>query len=135
MSKPFSLSKSERLKSKKQIDTLFLTGEAFFVFPYKVKFQLEPNTAQTELRFGISVPKRNFKKAVDRNRLKRLSREAYRLNKTALKEMLMQKQYALQVMFMYSHPAPLTYAEVEKGMLFCLEKLQKRINATAKADQ
>ncbi|MCC7029404.1 MAG: ribonuclease P protein component [Chitinophagaceae bacterium] len=131
MSKPFSLSKHERLKSKKQIDALFLHGEAFFIFPFKVKYHLDMNAELSGVHFGISVPKRIFKKATDRNRLKRLSREAYRLNKTALKEILMQKHLALQVMFMYSHPALLTYAEVEKGMLLCLEKLQKRINATA----
>jgi ribonuclease P protein component len=69
MNKPFSLSKTERLKSKKTIDTLFRTGEAFFVFPYKVIFRIAPATLVeasdqgAPLVMGISVPKRIFKRA------------------------------------------------------------------------
>jgi len=69
MNKPFSLSKTERLKSKKTIDTLFQIGEAFFVFPYKVIFRIAPTTLVeasdqgAPLVMGISVPKRIFKRA------------------------------------------------------------------------
>lgn len=128
MSKPFSLSKNERLKSKKQIDALFLTGEAFFIFPYKVKYTFQKENP-AELKFGISVPKRNFKKAVDRNRLKRLSRESYRLQKPDLKNDLLAKNLSLHVMFLYSHNEMLDYAETEKSMIKCVVKLRQLTNA------
>ncbi len=124
MSKPFSLSKNERLKSKKQIDALFLTGEAFFVFPYKVKYCFEIADEVSELKFAISVPKKNFKRAADRNRLKRVSREAYRLHKAVLKDELAVKKKSLNAMFIYTHNELLTYTEVEKTMIKCIEKIR-----------
>lgn len=125
MSKPFSLSKNERLKSKKQIDALFLTGEAFFVFPYKVKYCFKAtDNSITELKFAVSVPKKNFKKAVDRNRLKRLSREAYRLHKAVLEDALTINQKSFNAMFIYTHNELLTYTEVEKAMIKCIEKIR-----------
>ncbi len=123
LSKPFSLSKHERLKSKKQIDALFLSGKAFFVYPYKVKYIFTANNENPQLKFGISVPKRNFKKAVDRNRIKRLSREAYRLHKVPFQEMVLAGQLEVQLMFMYTHNELLPYADVKKAMIKCLDKL------------
>ena len=97
MTKPFSLSKNERLKSKKDIDTLFLTGKAFFVFPFKIIFlQHKVEVSNAPLLFGITVSKRYFKKAVDRNKIKRLSREIYRVHKVELKNLLTQQQQQLR---------------------------------------
>jgi ribonuclease P protein component len=73
----------ERLKLRKQIETLFQTGEAFSVFPLRVVYRLQP-LAETEIspvRIGFSIPKKRIKKAVGRNRIKRLLREAWRLQK------------------------------------------------------
>ncbi len=83
-----TLSKQERLSSVKDIETLFKTGKAnsLFVFPLKVVFTLKKieNNQKPVLpaRLLISVSKRNFKKAVDRNRIKRQIREGYRLQKS-----------------------------------------------------
>lgn len=128
MSKPFSLSKHERLKSKKQIDALFLSGEAFFVFPYKVKYKIELQQDISELKFAISVPKRNFKRAVDRNRLKRMSREAYRINKVSLKNNLALQNSSLQLMFIFTHKEIVSYSEIEKAVINCLAKIIKQIS-------
>ncbi len=128
MSKPFSLSKHERLKSKKQIDALFLSGEAFFVFPYKVKYKIELQQDISELKFAISVPKRNFKRAVDRNRLKRMSREAYRINKVSLKNNLALENSSMQLMFIFTHKEIVSYSEIEKAVINCLGKIIKQIS-------
>ena len=86
-----TFSKKERLSSVKDIETLFKKGKSLFVFPLKVVFipkKLEETKEETEqkiippARLLISVSKRNFKKAVDRNRIKRQVREGYRLQKS-----------------------------------------------------
>lgn len=76
----FSFSKKEKLKSKKAIEQLFKEGQKVSVFPLTLIF-LKSNK---ENKTGVSASKRYFKKAVDRNRVKRLLREAYRQNKKML---------------------------------------------------
>ena len=76
--------KSERLCSQKLIGMLFSEGRSFFCFPYSVRWKMIAcDTAQTP-QVLISVSKRRFRHAVDRNRVKRLTRECYRLNKARL---------------------------------------------------
>lgn len=70
--------KREKLKSSKAIENLFLEGKSNTIFPLKMVFK--PNSL-FENRVAFSVPKRKFKRAVDRNRIKRQLRETYRLNK------------------------------------------------------
>jgi len=77
----FAYQKKARLKNQKLIEKLFLEGKAMSVFPLRmiyIQFDFED---KSKLKTGVSVSKRNFKKAVDRNRIKRLLREAYRLNR------------------------------------------------------
>ncbi|GBL35215.1 hypothetical protein EMGBS15_08100 [Filimonas sp.] len=74
------------MKSKKDIDTLFLSGKSVFVFPFKVYYRLiEQPTDNETVVFGVSVPKKIFKRAVDRNAIKRKVREIYRVRKQELK--------------------------------------------------
>ena len=89
MKKPFSLSKQERIKSRKTIETLFHAGEAFFSYPYRIVYKVDrpPVTSAdtlSQVQMAVSVPKRFFKGAHDRNRIKRLTRQAYRLQKNIL---------------------------------------------------
>lgn len=114
-----SFSKAERLCSKKQIDLLFGKSKSIFSFPYKVNYLAEEN-GQSINQILISVPKRNFKKAVDRNRIKRLIRESYRKNKTILNQL---NNNNLQIAFVYIHKEILTYLEIEKKMISVLQKL------------
>src|SRR5687767_14371445 len=80
----FSFSKHERLNKKKDIEALFASGKSFNLPPLRVLFK--PNVDQSTLAHQLlfSVPARNFKRAVDRNLIKRRLREAYRLNKSKL---------------------------------------------------
>ena len=75
----------ERLKREQHIDTLFHTGKAFSVFPVKFIWVLVPRGAEVSpVRVGFSVPKKKFRSSVHRNRVRRLMREVWRLNKQQL---------------------------------------------------
>lgn len=89
--------KKEKLKSKKLIEQLFTEGKAVTVFPLKLIY-LETTFEDVKIKTGVSVSKRNFKNAVDRNRIKRLLREAYRLNKHELFNTI-STQYAFMVLY------------------------------------
>lgn len=82
----FTLSKVERLKSKKLIGKLFEEGSSLKVYPFKLIYLKISDTTDIPIQAAFSVPKRRFKKAVDRNRIKRLLKEAYRLEKQVVYE-------------------------------------------------
>ena len=77
----FTLGKQERLKSKKLIEKLYKEGNSVKSFPLRMMYLQTSHTSNFPAQVGVSVPKRNFKRAVDRNRIKRLMRETYRLQK------------------------------------------------------
>ncbi|WP_299223513.1 ribonuclease P protein component [uncultured Psychroserpens sp.] len=78
-----SYPKKEKLKSKKLIDQLFTEGKSVSAFPLRLVYLPTSFEGDIQFKTGVSVSKRHFKNAVDRNRIKRLLREAYRLNKTS----------------------------------------------------
>ncbi|MFY9242524.1 MAG: ribonuclease P protein component [Polaribacter sp.] len=77
----FTLRKQERLKSRKLIEKLYKDGTSLKVFPLRMMYLQTEHTSNFPAQMGVSVAKRNFKRAVDRNRIKRLLRETYRLQK------------------------------------------------------
>ena len=77
----YTLGKEERLKSRKLIEKLYKEGNSVKAFPLRIIFLRTKHTSNYPAQAGFSVPKRNFKLAVDRNRIKRLMRETYRLQK------------------------------------------------------
>jgi ribonuclease P protein component len=76
-----TLGKQERLKSKKLIEKLYAEGDSVKTFPLRMMYVQTAHTSEFPCQVGVSVAKRNYKLAVDRNRLKRLMRETYRLQK------------------------------------------------------
>ncbi len=92
----FTYKKNEKIKSKKAVDQIFTNGKSISAYPLRLVF-VKTNTS---LKVGVSVSKRNFKNAVHRNRIKRLLREAYRLNKSVLYDNQL-TDYAF--MIIYSH--------------------------------
>ncbi|QED38448.1 ribonuclease P protein component [Antarcticibacterium arcticum] len=113
----------EKLKSKILIDRLFLEGKSVQKYPIKLIYAPIANPEITTHKTGVSVPKRNFKKAVDRNYLKRLMREAFRKNKYLVDNNLHQK-YAL--MFIYTGRETLDYNVILAAVINILEKLTER---------
>ena len=79
MNKKNTLGKKERVKSKKLIGKLFEEGKSIKKYPFRLIFLIQDKNSLLKNQASFSVPKRNFKKAVDRNRIKRLIKEAYRL--------------------------------------------------------
>ena len=130
MAKQFTLGKNERLKSRKQIEQIFSDGKSFGVFPYKVFYTTANDQRSTinVLQFGIGVSNRNFKKAVDRNKIKRLSREAWRLQKNELKALLIAKNTSLNIFFIYTAKEIAEYNLVKEKVNVILNKLLKLID-------
>jgi ribonuclease P protein component len=127
-----TLSKAERLKSYKRIRILFAQGQKFKVFPLVVYFLLrdeEVERGEGVLQMGVSVGKRHFKRAVDRNLLKRRIREAYRKQKHELKETLSALGISMDIFFVYSNARISDYAEIETAMTNGLSLLKDKISA------
>jgi ribonuclease P protein component len=128
MVKRFGFGKKEKLKSRKKIDELFAKGRSFTVFPLRVSYQFTPGGEDAVLQAGVTVSKKHFKKAVDRNRIKRLLRESYRLQKTDLKEKIQEKKLQAYIFFMYTDKTIASFSVVKEAMNKCLQRLQKLMN-------
>ena len=100
MADNFTYPKTEKLKSRKLIEEIFAKGKSFNMFPLKVFYMMVSGAVQP-LQAGVGVSSRNFKKAVDRNRIKRLLREAYRLNKSELQATLALHNNQAILFFLY----------------------------------
>ncbi|MFI5186440.1 MAG: ribonuclease P protein component [Chitinophagales bacterium] len=107
MGKRFTLGKNERLKSRKLIEQLFHSGKRFSVSSYRVFYLMNKIPGNQKIKFtiqfGVGVSGKSFKKAVDRNRIKRLIRESYRLQKNELQKILTEKKLQLNIFFIYTH--------------------------------
>jgi len=90
--------KTEKLKSQKLIEKLFLEGKSVVSYPLRLVFIETTFDDNVKIKAGVSVSKRHFKNAVDRNRIKRLMREAYRLNKANYFNNIT-TQYALMILY------------------------------------
>ncbi|NKI27936.1 ribonuclease P protein component [Arenibacter sp. 6A1] len=121
----FTFPKKEKLKSKKLIERLFSEGQGISKYPIKL-FYLE-TTLPEEVRAqaGVTASKRNFKSAVARNRIKRLLREAYRLNKPLLFNNI-EGNYAL--MFLYIGKEMPTQEKITETMVLLIQKFSAELN-------
>lgn len=126
--KRFGFGRKEKLKSRKQIDELFLNGKSFSAFPLRVTYQFLPAT-ETLVQVGVTAGKKHFKKAVDRNRIKRLIREAYRLQKNDLLEAVKQKEQKAVLFFVYTDKAIPSFSLVKEAMAKSLKRLEKIVEA------
>ncbi len=120
--------KQERLTSLKTIEKLFTEGNVFVIHPYRV-FWLRNEDQENCLKIAISVPKKRFKKAVDRNLLKRRTREAFRTQKDELTETLQLNQLKLSVFLVYINDTIVEFSFLEKQMLQVLQKLNNDMNS------
>ncbi|MGX5819980.1 ribonuclease P protein component [Chitinophaga lutea] len=126
--KTYSFNKEEKLKSRKIIETLFRTGKAFSVFPYRVIWMpARLTTDKYPVQAGFSVSARKFPRAVDRNRIKRMGRECYRLQKQALYDAMQATGGQLAVFFIYTDKKTPEIPALHHKFSVILEKLIKEI--------
>jgi len=110
----FTYNKHEKLKSRKLIKQLFEDGKAVTVFPLRLIYLKKDFEAKNPVKTSVSVSKRNFKLAVDRNRIKRLMREVYRLNKPFLYKNVSDKYI---FMFIYLGKEEIPYQKLNDKMI------------------
>ena len=108
----FTFKKEERLSKEKIIQELFDTGSSFYLYPFKVFFLRNRDGEYPFHQILISVSKKNFKKAVDRNLIKRRIREGYRLNKNQLAD-----QNKLLIAYIYSAKEILPSAQIHERLV------------------
>lgn len=118
----FSYPKAEKLKSKKIIDLLFTEGKSVSKYPLRLVYVKKDFEEDVALKIGVSVSKKYFKNAVDRNYFKRVLRESYRLNKHLLVENVTDK-YCF--MFFYQTNEKLSYQEINQKTIQLFEKFIK----------
>lgn len=127
-----SFNKEERLCNVKLIDRLYNNGSSFLVYPFRILWLPIDTEAPFPVQILISVPKKKFKKAVDRNLLKRRIREIYRLNKSAdLYPFLNQRSQRIILGVNYIGNEIAEYASLEKKFINAIQRLKKSISESA----
>jgi len=125
---PLSFKKEERLKSKKLIQELFSEGSSFYLYPFKVIWSAQSRRPESipKHKILISVPKRKFKRAVDRNSVKRRVREAYRLNKAIIspEEVL----GTFHIAYIYTAEKILPQSVISKKLIATLGRLKQNLD-------
>jgi ribonuclease P protein component len=132
----FSYTKAEHFKSRKRIEHLFAKGKAIQSGSLRMFYFLErspsaQSTLQSRkglLQCGVGASKKNFSRAVDRNRIKRLLREGYRKQKSLLMDSLFPRAVHAEVFFIYSGKEMPGYSELEEQVNALLLRLQKIVH-------
>lgn len=123
----FTYPKNERLKSKTTIGLLFSEGKSVSKYPLRLVYRQAEAAYQGNTKVGVSVSKKYFKKAVDRNYFKRVLRETYRLNKHLLLDNLNQPY---SFMLFYQTKDRLSYEEINTKTIQLFEKFVQQLNKT-----
>ena len=119
--------KKERLTGEIRINRHFSEGDFFISYPFRVGFSIVEKS-ETPVRVLIGVPKKRFKHAVDRNRIKRLIREVYRLNKESLLALLENKNYSIYLSINYISSEIFPYETMQRKWQETIEKLEKSLS-------
>ncbi len=128
----FTLRKKEKLKSRKLLQQVFANSKSFLVFPIKVFYLPIAATEPTNdtLKVGVGVSSKHFKRSVDRNRIKRQMREAYRLQKLPLHSCMQGSGQQLAIFFLYIHKEKSTTLFIQQKMELVIQKLTSIVHKT-----
>lgn len=126
----YTFRNEEKLKKKILISELFASGKSASVFPLKMIYLQNDHDSPFKIQAGVSVSKRNFKRAVDRNRIKRLMRESYRKNKYLIYNNEDTKKHIM--MFIYQGKDEVSYELMEEKMTQLIEKFLQKQKSLAK---
>ena len=121
---PFTYPKNEKLKSKKTIELLFSEGQSVSKYPLRLVYVDNSFENEELIKFGVSVSKKYFKNAVDRNYLKRVLRECYRLNKKNIEESI---DKPMAMMFFYQSKEVLSYQEIHEKTIQLFQKFNEKM--------
>lgn len=124
--KPFGLHKTERLYRRKQIETLFAEGRSFAVHPVRVVWTKTLEKDDTPVKVLFSVSKKRFKRAVHRNRVRRLLKEAYRLEKQSLISVV-PEGVTLKIAFLFTASSLPDFPMIRDKIILTLQRLAKEI--------
>jgi ribonuclease P protein component len=116
-----SLSFNEKLKSRKVLDALFAEGKVLHGGPVRLLYLVQPYVDDFPVKMAVTAPKRAMKFAHDRNRMKRLMREAYRINKHQLIHYCQEKKIGLAILFISRCNTPLDYHVTEEKIILLLK--------------
>lgn len=115
--------KEEHLTSQRHISVLQKDGNFFYNFPLRIKWIEVPDNDNIVIKILPTVPKRNFKKAIERNRIKRLIRESYRLQKEIILSVAKQKNKSIIIMFFFTGKKIVTFKEMESKIGVILQHI------------
>ena len=121
----FSFKKEERLSSKKTIDFLFKKGHSLTEYPFRLIWVETDLSTKSSVQICISVPKKQIKLAVNRNLIKRRTKEAYRLNKSTICDFFAKKNTQLAIMLIYQSNKILDYNDIKNKIIVILPRLIK----------
>ncbi len=133
LSKKFTYQKKDKLKSRKQTQFLFSNGKAITMHPIRLIYNIENAEAgifpNGLLQAGVGAPRRHFRKAVQRNRVKRLLREGYRLEKPDFMSAISLTNTRLNLFFLYVDVNVQSQQQIQTTMKLLLQKLADKLKS------
>jgi ribonuclease P protein component len=123
---PNTLPAEERIKSRKLFDELFLSGISIWQPPFRLLWKEIPYDEKHPVLVGVTAPKRKMRKANHRNRMKRLMRESYRLNKHDLIGVCKKQQKGIAILLISQCTTPPTFLDTQGKIILLLQRLTRQ---------
>ncbi|NLZ94720.1 MAG: ribonuclease P protein component [Bacteroidales bacterium] len=130
----YKFTKAERVAGAKRVDAIFSSGESFISYPLRIVYLQHEQSLLPRCSILVTVPKKRIKKAVHRNRIKRLVRESFRLNKKLVNEIELCNQ-SLDIAFIYVKDTVSDYKEIQKAMHKALKQIAIRTQKREESEQ